>query len=148
MTDNTDGFKEYQEGNKIAMAYLQMTWMAGSIFVSASFAIFGLSFNVANPNFRDLFLMGFSSMLLYGMFLIYDWRYTKVTKIIFKKLQKFEVTQKMNMKFHTSIDQADKRAKKTCGIWFKASRLYFWSRLGFVVLLILWIVRIFSILLT
>ena len=144
LTDNAESFQEYQEGNRIAMAYLQMTWMAGSIFVSISFTIFGLSFSVASPNLRDLGLMGFSSMLLYGMFLIYNWRYTKVTKLIFRKLQKFEGKHKMQMKFHTAIDQADKRAKKICGVWYKASRLYFWIRLGFVFLLILWVLRMLA----
>lgn len=50
------GIQEYAEGNRIALAYLQMSWMAGSIFISASFAIFGLSFSMDKPSLVNIIL--------------------------------------------------------------------------------------------
>ena len=87
-----DELTAYQEGNKLAVSYSQLTLMAGAIFISASFAIFGLSFTtLMEPSFVSLLLMSIASCMLYSMFLVYNERYGKMMhKIIFPMLQKIE----------------------------------------------------------
>jgi len=138
-----DEMIEYQEGNKIAMAYATFTLMAGSIFISASFAIFGLSFSIQKPTYGELFLMFQASVILYLVFLVYNKRYTRYTHgIIFPLLQKFEKEKNMKMKIHTKIQMADDHWKKVCHLNYTALRIHTWNLLGFVALCILWIFRI------
>lgn len=135
-----DELIEYQEGNRIAMAYAQFTLMAGSIFISASFAILGLSFNIQKSTQATLILM-IASLMLYLIYLVYDKRYTRIThEIIFPTLQDFE-RKKMKMQFHAAIDDADKKWKKKCRLNYTVLRIRTWIYGGLAVLVVLWALR-------
>jgi len=142
MASPDDGIKEYQEGNKIAMTYGQLTLMAGSIFISISFTIFGLSFTITNPTLPALVLLGFASIMLYWIYLMFNERYGKIMhNVIFPMLQKYE-KEHMTMKFHTEITRHDDDSKEKCKKNYTVQRIRFWNQTGFVALLLLWIVRI------
>lgn len=138
---SSDELMEYQEGNRIVISYGQLILMAGSIFISASFTIFGLSFSIPKPTFWALFMMSVASVLLYGIFLIYNERYTGFRRKIFPMLRDFE-KKNMKMKFHTTIDDADKRLKEESQFYYNIRRIRVWNYCGFVALIILWSFRI------
>jgi hypothetical protein len=129
----------YQEGNRIVIAYSQLTLMAGSIFISTAFAIFGLSFNIEKPPFVSLLLMGVASGMLYLIFLVYNERYGGFThKIIFPMLQGLEkkITSEDKdledkLKIHTAIKKRDDDRKKLCSRCYTMSRTRFWNYSGF-----------------
>lgn len=138
-----DEMAQYREGNKIALEYGRFILMAGSIFVSASLTIFGLSFSIQKPTSWALIMMFFASTLLYLMFLMYNRRYSRIANgIVFPMLQQFEKEKKFKLKFHTEIDEDDKKRKEACRFNYEIERIRFWNYLGFVVLLGLWGFRI------
>lgn len=133
---------EYQEGNEIALAYGQLVLMAGSIFISIAFTIFGISFTIQNPSFIALTLMGISSVMLYLIYLVFNERYGRIRhKVIFPMLQKFE-QENMTMKFHSEIALADKKKKECKKICYTVQRIRFWNYFGLFALTLLWIIRI------
>lgn len=143
MVASHDEIVEYQEGNRIAMAYAQFTLMAASIFISASFTIFGLSFSISKPDTPwGVLMMGIISLMLYLINIIYDRRYTRIThQIIYPRLRDFEQNN-MRMKFHTAIKEADDKWEETCYLNYSAVRIRTWIIIGGVTLFILWCFRI------
>ena len=142
MTLEGDELVAYQEGNKLAVSYSQLTLMAGAIFVSASFAIFGLSFTtLMEPSLISLLLMSVASCILYSMFLVYNERYGKMMhRIIFPMLQ--EIEENMKRQIHTKIKERDQERKELSAGGYTLTRIRFWNYFGFVALIILWIHRI------
>lgn len=123
--------------------------MAGSIFISAVFMIFGTSFTLNEPTLWELLLMFFASILQYIIFLVYNHRYTGINKIIWKNLQAFEKNKPMKMKFHTEIRCDDCRREKACKFNYEATRIRNWNRyIILFFLIVLWVIRIYFFLLT
>jgi hypothetical protein len=132
----------YQEGNRIAMNYLQVSLMAGSIFISASFAIFGLSFTFQSQTYSGIFLMGVASVLLYAIFFMYNEKYSRINKqIIFPILQEIE-QRNLTVNFHTRIHSADNDSKSASRFMYNFRRIRTWNIVGFVGLIVLWVLRI------
>ena len=142
MAITSEKITEYQEGNRIGLAYGQLTLMAGSIFISMAFTIFGISFTIQSPSLIALVMMGISSVMLYLIYLAFNERYGKIRhKVIFPMLQKFE-QENMTMKFHTEISLYDKEMKKYGRINHIIHRIRFWNYFSLVALMTLWIFRI------
>lgn len=141
----SDDIVAYQEANKVAMNYFQFTLMAGSIFISASFTIFGLSFGPNQKSLFDKSLLMCASLMPYFMFLIYDNRYTRYThQILFHLLRTFEQQKEMEIKTHTEFHLRDRAWKKTCRFNYNILRIRTWNLTGFGALFCLWLVRIFG----
>lgn len=134
---------EYELGNALARHYDTRSWTAATIFIPVSFSLIGVSFvseEIAKKPIPALIVLAASSVLLYLLWLLIDWRYSQYCQTIFPRLHELE--EKLSMYLHRGIHAQDQKLRKKKGRLFIFYRIRTWVRLMIFFLGILWGLRI------
>ena len=129
---------EYQEANALLRNYNSVSWIAGSIFFSAAFAIVGLTWEV-----RELLLLitfAITSMGLYMIGFLIGERLQFYVDRILERI--WELERQMGLNLHLLIKRKDEEATLKSPILHSLGKLRYLKRLILLVLLLFWVLRI------
>jgi len=129
---------EYQEANALFRHWNRVGWMANSIFVSAAYAVLGLTWEVTDVALLILFAMTSMGLSIIGFLAVkrlYFYGNTILDRI-------WQLEKQMGLNLHLLIKRKDEEATLKSPILHSLKKLRTVDLIIRVVLLLLWVLRI------